>query len=199
MLYNTSMNILTQCYNVTVFITIATTGVQPSEDSDPPVSEPEGATVNSKGSSKRNQGGIWMLIKKLITRDESILIALESDLPLRNSRGESKKAKHSDPSVPKSRRATVKFKAKHSDPSPPNSRGTIWLKKKHSKTSGMSYNYFTYSIQHESIFIGLDCDSDCSVSPLPTTLKYSKGNQHLCTCTCILRDCLLVNTTPMVN
>ena len=54
--------------------------------------------------------------------DESILIALESDLPLRDSRGESKKAKDSDSSVP-------------------NSRGTVRLKKKHSKTSGMSYMY----------------------------------------------------------
>ncbi len=68
-----------------------------------------------------------------------ILIALEansSDLSLRNSRGESKKAKHCDPSVPKSRRAIVKFKAKHCDPSPPNSRR---LKKKHSKTSGICH------------------------------------------------------------
>ena len=64
------MNVLTQCYNVTVFITIiiVTTGVHPSEDSDPPVSESEGATVNSKGSSKKNQGGIWMLIKINYTR-----------------------------------------------------------------------------------------------------------------------------------
>ena len=75
--------VLTQCYNVPCLLPY------PSEDSDPP-------------ASKRNQGGIWMLI----TRDES---ALESDLPLHNSRGESKKAKHSDPSIPKSRRATVKL------------------------------------------------------------------------------------------
>ena len=41
------------------------TSVHPSEDSDPPVSESEGAAVNSKGSSVRNEGGIWMLIKKI--------------------------------------------------------------------------------------------------------------------------------------
>ncbi len=45
-------------HSVTIFITLATTGVHPSDDSDPPALESEGAAVNSKGSSKRNQGGM---------------------------------------------------------------------------------------------------------------------------------------------